>query len=89
MAKLADAADFKSVALRWVWGFKSPSGHQSNRRYVIQFNFLNGYRDVLFLKGNRRISSYSGRGFDHLDVSRRLNSREIQATARQVLGDFP
>ena len=28
MAKLADAADLKSVALRWVWGFKSPSGHQ-------------------------------------------------------------
>jgi hypothetical protein len=27
MAKLADAADLKSVALEWVWGFKSPSGH--------------------------------------------------------------
>ena len=28
MAKLADAADLKSVGLKWLWGFKSPSGHQ-------------------------------------------------------------
>jgi hypothetical protein len=32
MAKSADAADLKSVALRWVWGFKSPSGHQYKSR---------------------------------------------------------
>jgi hypothetical protein len=25
---LADAADLKSVGLKWLWGFKSPSGHQ-------------------------------------------------------------
>jgi hypothetical protein len=27
MAKSADAADLKSVGLKWLWGFKSPSGH--------------------------------------------------------------
>ena len=36
MAKLADAADLKSVALRWVWGFKSPSGHQSGHQQTIE-----------------------------------------------------
>ena len=27
MAKSADAADLKSVGLKWLWEFKSPSGH--------------------------------------------------------------
>jgi integrase len=36
MAKLADAADLKSVGLQWLWGFKSPSGHQQNQAFSIR-----------------------------------------------------
>ncbi len=34
MAKSADAADLKSADPYRSWGFKSPSGHQQNKRVI-------------------------------------------------------
>jgi hypothetical protein len=51
MAKSADAADLKSVALRWVWGFKSPSGHHISRiASIVCANPLRNTFRVAFFK---------------------------------------
>ncbi len=48
MVKSADTADLKSAAAKAAWGFKSPSGHQSNQ----QFEQQNGLpiREAIFVR---------------------------------------
>ena len=52
MAKLADAADLKSADLYRPWGFKSPSGHQQNKRLIYKI----ASRELGLLRTHQRIS---------------------------------
>jgi hypothetical protein len=40
MAKSADAADLKSVGLKWLWEFKSPSGHHRINELPLYCNLI-------------------------------------------------
>ena len=79
MAKSADAADLKSAALKWVWGFKSPSGH-----HIINLHRekIGRKSDAIALYQQRKSSIRAGA---KLPPNVRLASVRFQSLADEIL----